>query len=75
MALKSLKLLEERINGFLARHEQIQHEKASLAKRLSEKEQAYRLLLERLQQYEREREEIRNRLEKILSRFESLDLE
>ena len=72
MALESLKLLEAKISGFLARHEQVCIEKDDLLVRLREREQAYSLLLGQLRQYERERNEIRDRLEKILNRFEGL---
>jgi uncharacterized coiled-coil DUF342 family protein len=74
MALESLKLLEVKIGGFLARHEQLSSEKESLRARLQEQERAYARLLEQVQQYEKEREEIRSRLEKIISCFNGLDL-
>jgi hypothetical protein len=74
MALENLKLLEEKINGFLARHEQVRSEKEALVVRLSERERAYSILLERLQRYEQERNEMRDRLEKVLNRFEGLDI-
>jgi hypothetical protein len=73
MALESLKLLEAKINGFLARHEQVCSEKDNLSVRLQEREQEYYALLEQLREYERERTEIRARLEKILNHFEGLD--
>ncbi|HJY80863.1 MAG TPA: cell division protein ZapB [Candidatus Binatia bacterium] len=73
MALESLKLLEAKISGFLARHEQVCLEKDDLSGRLREREREYSALLAQLRQYERERDEIRDRLEKILSRFEGLD--
>ena len=72
MALESLKLLEAKISGFLARHEQVCSEKDDLSVRLREREQAYSLLLDQLRQYERERNEVRDRLEKILNRFDGL---
>ena len=75
MALESLKLLEERVTGFLNRHEQIRHERADLVTRLDVQERAYALLLERVRQYELERHEMRERLEKILTRLAELDVE
>jgi septal ring factor EnvC (AmiA/AmiB activator) len=75
MALENLKLLEEKIGGFLARHEQVCNEKAALAIQLKEKEQEYSALIEKIHQFERERSEMRAILEKILSRFEGLDLQ
>jgi len=75
MALENLKLLEERINGFLTRHEEMRNEKAALVAQLNAQEQEKVALVERLRQYERERMEMRAILEKILSRFEGLDLQ
>lgn len=75
MALKSLKLLEEKLIGVLERQEQIRHEKAALAKRLGEQELANGSLRKRLQEYEREREEIRARLERILNHFDGLGID
>ena len=75
MALENLKLLEEKLNGFLSRHEEMRNERATLLSRLQEREQECMALVERLRQYERERSEMRAILEKILSRFEGLDLQ
>lgn len=74
MALESLKLLETKLNGFLTRHEQVRSENEDLAARLSERECAYAALLERLRQYEQERDDMRERLERILNRFADLDV-
>jgi len=73
MALESLKQLEAKINVFLARHQRVCSEKEDLSARLQERELAYSALLEQLRQYERERNEIRDRLERILNRFDGLD--
>jgi chromosome segregation ATPase len=75
MALENLKLLEAKINGFLARHEQVRNERETLLFRLNEREREHSALLDRLQQYEQERNEMRALLEKILSRFDGLDLQ
>lgn len=74
MALENLKLLEEKVNGFLARHEQVRGERERLATQLDEQERAYSVLLERVRQYEEERNEMRDRLEKILNSFDGLDM-
>jgi hypothetical protein len=39
MALENLKLLEEKLNNFLSRHEAVRNEKALLLARLQEREQ------------------------------------
>lgn len=75
MSLENLKILEQKIDGFLARHEQVRHEKIELLSRLSEREREHAILLERLQQYEQERTEMRILLEKLMTRFEGLDLQ
>ena len=74
MALENLKLLEAKVNGFLARHEQVRGERERLATQLDQQERAYAVLLERVRQYEEERNEMRDRLEKILNSFDGLDM-
>ena len=74
MELESLKLLEAKLSGFLERHEQVRTENAILATRLDEQEQEVSLLLERVRDYETERNEVRDRLEKILTQFSHLGL-
>ncbi len=74
MALESLKLLEAKLSGFLERHEQVRSENAMLTTRLDEQEQEVSLLLERVHEYETERDEVRDRLEKILTQFGRLGL-
>ena len=74
MTLESLKILEEKVVGVLARHEQVRAERADLAARLEAQERAYTMLLERLQQYEQERHEMKERLEKVLDRLVGLDI-
>ncbi|MCY4390133.1 MAG: hypothetical protein OXC18_23790 [Desulfurellaceae bacterium] len=69
MALESLKLLEAKLSGFLERHEQVQSANSALLVRIDEQEHEYALLLKQIQQYEAERNEIRSRLEKILTQF------
>jgi predicted nuclease with TOPRIM domain len=74
MALESLKLLEEKLDGFLTRHEQMRKDREDLVARLQEQERAHALLSERLRHYEQERNEMRDRLENILSRFAEIDV-
>ena len=74
MALENLKILEEKLNGFLERHEKVRSENTVLATRLDEQEHEVSLLLERVRDYETERNEVRDRLEKILTQFGNLGL-
>ena len=74
MALESLKLLEARLSGFLERHEQVRSENNALMIRIDQQEHEQALLLKRIQQYEAERDEIRDRLEKIITQFSHLGI-
>ena len=74
MALDNLEQLEARINQLLERHERVKREKELTEKRLQQKESESHQLKGQLRQYERERSEIREKLEKILGHFERLDL-
>ena len=74
MALESLKLLEARLSGFLERHEQVRSENNALMIRIDQQEHEQALLLKRIQQYEAERDEIRDLLEKIITQFSHLGI-
>jgi len=74
MALDNLEQLEARIDQLLERHERIKKEKELAEKRLQQKESESYQLKGQIRQYERERSEIREKLEKILGHFERLDL-
>ena len=74
MDLENFKLLETRINQFVDEHERVREEHESLLQRLKNQEAQLAKMATQLQQYERERTEIRGRLERILSRLEGLEL-
>lgn len=74
MALDNLEELEARISQLLDRHERVKREKELAEKRLQQKESEWHQLKGQLRQYERERSEIREKLERILGHFERLDL-
>ncbi len=74
MALDNIEQLEVRINQLLERHEKVKKEKESAEKRLQQRESESHQLRGQLRQYERERVEIRDKLEKILGHFDRLDL-
>jgi FtsZ-binding cell division protein ZapB len=78
MTIEVLKQLDERIQASVNRIQQLQHENEMLAKRLAESEQRFNEIQARVsserEQHESERGEIRSRIEKILARFDGLDL-
>jgi hypothetical protein len=72
--IEVLKELEERIQAAVNRIQQLQRENEMLAKRLAESEQRFTEAGAQLKEQEQARGEIRNRIEKILARFDGLDL-
>jgi FtsZ-binding cell division protein ZapB len=72
--IEVLKQLEERIQGSINRIQQLQRENELLAQRLAESEQRFNEASDQLKNHEQDRGEIRSRIEKILARFDGLDL-
>lgn len=81
MATDVLKQLDERIQASVARIQQLRKENDQLTTKLAEMEKRYadaigqvkQLNAER-QQHENERNDVRSRIEKILTRFDGIDL-
>ena len=74
MALENLEQLEATINRLLEKHEQMKGEKAAVEKKLQQKETEWHHLKGQIRQYERERIELREKLDKIIGQFASLEL-
>jgi len=74
MALDNIEQLEAKVDRLVERHERIKKEKESVEKKLQQKESEWHHLKGQIRQYERERIELRDRLDKILGQFASLDL-
>jgi predicted nucleic acid-binding Zn-ribbon protein len=74
MALDNIEQLEVKINRLIEKHERVKKEKESIEKKLQQKESEWHHLQGQIRQYERERVELRERLDKIISHFASLDL-
>lgn len=74
MALDNLEQLEAKIDRLLERHVRVKKEKEIVEKRLQQRESEFHELRGQIRQYERERGEIREKLEKILGYFVPLDL-
>ena len=74
IGLESLKLLEERVHQFVDQHERVRHDYDEVVHRLEQTEKQLVEMTAQVERYEQERSEVRARLERILSRLDSLDL-
>ena len=74
MATDHIDQLENTINRLIEKHERVKREKDSIEKKLQQKESEWHHLNGQLRQYERERTELREKLDRILGHFASLDL-
>jgi len=74
MALDHIEQLETKVMRLIERHERVKKEKESIEKRLQQKESEWHNLKGQIRQYERERVELKEKLDKILGQFASLEL-
>ena len=74
MATDHVEQLELTINQLIENHERIKRERDSMEKKLQLKESEWHHLKGQLRQYERERIELREKLDRILGQFANLDL-
>jgi len=74
MAQDTIEQLEAKINRLIERHERIKKEKDTIEKKLQQKESDWHNLKGQIRQYERERVELRDRLDKIIGHFAILDV-
>ena len=74
MDLENLEKLELSVERLLELHEKMQEEKAQAEIRLQERESEFEILKGQIVRYERERRELRARLDKIMGQFERLDV-
>ena len=74
MALRNIEQLEATIDRLLANHERIKNEKEAIEKKLQQKEGEWHHLKGQIRQYERERIELREKLDKIIGQFANLQL-
>lgn len=74
MAIDVLKQLDERIQASVTRIQQLQRENEQLAKQLAESEHRCHEAAAQLREHETARNEVKDRLEKILTRFDGIDL-
>jgi len=74
MALDNIEQLESKINRLIEKHERVKKEKESVEKKLQQKESEWHHLQGQIRRYERERTELRDKLDKIIGHFTSLNL-
>jgi septal ring factor EnvC (AmiA/AmiB activator) len=74
MAMEVLRELDERIQASVRRIHQLQSENEQLAQRLAESEKRYVEATDQLREHENARNEVKSRIEQILTRFDGLDL-
>lgn len=74
MSLESLKVLEGRVNDILARHAAVCAERDRLHAQLAEAQGRINEMKGQLDTHEKERAQVRARVESILGRLEGLDL-
>lgn len=74
MAKDHVEQLELTVNQLIEKHERMKREKESIEKKLQQKESEWHHLKGQLRQYERERIELREKLDRILGHFANLDL-
>jgi predicted nucleic acid-binding Zn-ribbon protein len=74
MAFTDIEKLEAKIDKLIERHERIKLEKEAIEKKLQQREMEWHHLKGQIRQYERERIELREKLDKIIGQFASLQL-
>lgn len=74
MANDHVEQLELTVNQLIEEHERMKREKESIERKLQQKESEWHHLKGQLRQYERERIELREKLDRILGHFANLDL-
>ena len=74
MALENIEQLEAKIDRLIERHERVKKEKETIEKKLQQKESEWHHLRGQMRQFERERSELRDKLDRIMGQFAALDL-
>ena len=74
MAQDNIEQLEATINRLLEKHERMKRDKEAMERKLQQKESEWHHLKGQIRQYERERIEFREKLDKIIGQFAGMDL-
>jgi predicted nucleic acid-binding Zn-ribbon protein len=74
MPLDNVEQIEATINRLIERHERMKRDKEAVEKKLQQKETEWHHLKGQIRQYERERIELREKLDKIIGQVAGLNL-
>ena len=74
MAFDNIEQLEGKITRLIENHERVKKEKVSIEKKLAEKESEWHHLQGQIRRYERERIELREKIDKIIGQLASMDI-
>ena len=74
MVLDNIEQLEAKIDRLIDRHERVKKEKETIERRFQQKESEWHHLRGQMRQFERERSELRDKLDRIIGQFAALDL-
>jgi predicted nucleic acid-binding Zn-ribbon protein len=74
MAQDNIEQLEATINRLLEKHERMKRDKEAMERKLQQKESEWHNLKGQIRQYERERIEFREKLDKIIGQVSGMDL-
>ena len=74
MTLENIDQLEAKINRLIETHQRVKKEKESVEQKLQQKESEWHHLQGQIRRYERERSELRDKLDKIIGQFANLNL-
>jgi septal ring factor EnvC (AmiA/AmiB activator) len=74
MGFDNFEQLESKINRLIENHERVKKEKASIEKKLAEKESEWHHLQGQIRRYERERIELRERIDKIIGQLDNMNV-
>jgi septal ring factor EnvC (AmiA/AmiB activator) len=74
MAFENLEQLEGKINRLIESHERVKKEKEFIEKKLEQKESEWHHLQGQIRRYERERVELREKIDKIIGQLASLEI-
>jgi predicted nuclease with TOPRIM domain len=74
MAADNFEQFEGKINRLIEKHDRVKREKESIEKKLEQKESEWHHLQGQIRRYERERVELREKLDKIIGQLANMEL-